>query len=51
MKTYNAKVERDGRFWLVTVVGVGVTQARHLREVQAGASESGKWIYHDILPG
>lgn len=39
MKTYNAKVERDGRFWLITVVGVGVTQARHLREVELMARD------------
>lgn len=33
--TYRATVERDGRFWLVRVEGVGATQARHLRELDA----------------
>lgn len=32
---YRATVERDERFWLVRVEGVGVTQARHLRELEA----------------
>ncbi len=36
---YRATVERDGRFWLVRVPGVGVTQARHLREVDAMARD------------
>lgn len=39
MSTYSAKAERDGRFWLVTVAGVGVTQARHLREVELMARD------------
>lgn len=39
MSTYHAKVERDGRFWLVTVSDVGVTQARHLREVESMARD------------
>jgi hypothetical protein len=28
-------VERGDRFWIVTVPGVGATQARHLRELEA----------------
>ena len=39
MTTYQVTVERDGRFWLVRVQGVGVTQARHLREVDAMARD------------
>lgn len=35
MTTYHATVERDGRFWFVQVDGVGVTQARHLRELDS----------------
>lgn len=31
--TYRATVDRDGNYWLIRVEGVGVTQARHLREV------------------
>lgn len=37
MRTYRVDVERDGRFWLLRVRDVGVTQARHLREVDAMA--------------
>lgn len=32
-KTYKATVERRDRYWLVTVDGVGMTQARNLREM------------------
>ncbi len=35
MASYRATVTRDGRFWLVRVDGVGATQARHLRELDA----------------
>jgi hypothetical protein len=35
MASYKATVTRDGRFWLVRVNGVGSTQARHLRELDA----------------
>lgn len=38
-KTYRASVERDGRFWLIRVEGVGATQPRHLREVDAMARD------------
>lgn len=34
MTTYTATVNRDGRFWLITVKGVGVTQARRLGEAE-----------------
>lgn len=37
--TYRASVERDGRFWMVRVEGVGTTQARHLRELDAMARD------------
>lgn len=36
---YRAHVERDGRFWLIRVDTVGATQARHLREVEAMATD------------
>jgi hypothetical protein len=40
MDTYHAKVERDGRFWLIRVPEVGrSTQARHLREVEEMARD------------
>lgn len=32
MTTYNAEVVREGRMWVVTVEGVGVTQGRTLAE-------------------
>jgi hypothetical protein len=36
MKTYQARVERGGRFWVVHVTEiVRATQARHLRELEA----------------
>lgn len=38
-RTYRVDVERDGRFWLLRVADVGVTQARHLREVDAMARD------------
>lgn len=32
--TYHARVERDGKFWLITVAEIDrATQARHLREL------------------
>ncbi|MCW2543068.1 MAG: hypothetical protein JWM40_620 [Frankiales bacterium] len=34
-----AKVSREGRFWLVEVSGVGVTQARRLDDAQAMAAD------------
>jgi hypothetical protein len=39
MTTYRVDVERDGRFWLLRVPEVGVTQARHLREVEVMARD------------
>lgn len=39
MKTYEANVERDGRFWLIRIAGVGNTQARNLRELDAMAKD------------
>lgn len=38
-RTYRVDVERDGRFWLLRVPEVGVTQARHLREVDLMARD------------
>lgn len=35
MASYTATVERDGRFWMITVDGVGATQARRLGELDA----------------
>lgn len=35
MTVHRATVERDGRFWLVKVEGVGATQARRLGELEA----------------
>ena len=35
MADWTATVERGERFWIVTVPGVGATQARHLRELEA----------------
>ena len=34
-KQYAATVERGQRFWIIQVPGVGTTQARHLRELEA----------------
>jgi hypothetical protein len=34
---YNATARRDGRWWVVTVDGVGVTQARTLRDAPHAA--------------
>lgn len=39
MAAYRVDVERDGRFWLLRVPEVGVTQARHLREVEVMARD------------
>lgn len=39
MRTYTAKATREGKYWVVTVVGVGVTQARGLREAQVMAED------------
>lgn len=38
MSTYNATVVREDRWWVITVDGVGVTQARHLDQVQGQAA-------------
>lgn len=50
---YMARVERDGRFWLVTVTGPDgfeqVTQARRLTEVEAMARDLVA-IMNDVLP-
>ncbi|MHB1067967.1 MAG: hypothetical protein ACYC2Z_11170 [Candidatus Nanopelagicales bacterium] len=34
METYTAKATREGRYWVLDVAGVGVTQARNLDEAQ-----------------
>lgn len=39
MSTYAATARREGRYWLVTVDGVGVTQARSLREARIMAHD------------
>jgi hypothetical protein len=42
VKTYEAvaeRDERDGRWWLVRVPGVGITQARRLSEVEPMARD------------
>lgn len=39
MATYNASVSRDGRFWFIRIDGIGSTQARHLRELDAMAKD------------
>lgn len=33
-KTYRATAERDGRFWLLRVEGIGATQARRLDQAE-----------------
>lgn len=38
-KTYTATAAREGRWWVVTVPGVGVTQARSLRDAPAMARD------------
>lgn len=35
--TYTAAAAREGRWWVITVDGIGVTQARSLREAPAMA--------------
>lgn len=39
MRTYNAVASREGKYWVVTVEGVGVTQARRLAEVKHMAAD------------
>ena len=39
LASYRASVDRDGRFWLVHVDGVGSTQARNLAELEAVAKD------------
>lgn len=38
MSTYNATVVREDRWWVITIEGVGATQARHLDQVQVQAA-------------
>jgi hypothetical protein len=38
MSTYVATVVREGRWWVITVKGVGVTQARRLADVERQAA-------------
>jgi DNA-directed RNA polymerase specialized sigma subunit len=38
MSTYRATVARDGNWWLITVAGVGVTQARRLADAESQAA-------------
>ena len=39
MRSFRVDVARDGRFWLLRVPEVGVTQARHLREIDLMARD------------
>lgn len=39
MSTYRATATREGRFWVVDVDGVGVTQGRTVREAQEMAAD------------
>lgn len=39
MSRYDAKVSREGRYWLVEIRDVGLTQARSLSEAQAMAAD------------
>ncbi|MGH3462959.1 MAG: TrfB-related DNA-binding protein [Kribbellaceae bacterium] len=38
MSAYSATVVRESRWWVITVAGIGVTQARRLSEVEAQAA-------------
>lgn len=38
MRTYDATVVREGRWWVITIAGVGVTQARRLTDVEVQAA-------------
>ena len=50
MGSYSATVERDGRFWLITVEGVGATQARRLGELEAMTTDLIKVMTDDSSP-
>jgi DNA-directed RNA polymerase specialized sigma24 family protein len=39
VKTYTATATREGRYWVIDVKGVGVTQARNLREAHVMAAD------------
>lgn len=39
MKTYTATATREGRYWVVDVEGVGVTQGRNLKDAQVMAAD------------
>jgi len=39
MKTYDATATREGRWWVVDVPGIGVTQGRTTREVERMAAD------------
>jgi predicted transcriptional regulator len=34
VSTYNVTATREGRYWVLDIEGVGITQARHLAEAQ-----------------
>ena len=38
-RTFDARVERDGRFWLIEVDGVGMTQALSVEEIEPMARD------------
>jgi hypothetical protein len=50
MGSYKATVERDGRFWMITVEGVGSTQARRLGELEAMTVDLVKVMTDDDAP-
>lgn len=39
MKTYRATATREGRWWVVDVPGIGVTQGRTTREAERMAAD------------
>ena len=50
MSSYKATVERDGRFWMITVEGVGATQARRLGELDAMTTDLIEVMTGDATP-
>lgn len=50
MASYKATVERDGRFWMITVDGVGASQARRLGELEAMTADLIEVMTDDASP-